>query len=66
MDFNMEYRYINYAKLIQDTKLLRESLDAIYPEDMSLTIKRIHAIHDGIISSEESELLRQYIIVAGG
>lgn len=66
MDFDMKLYYANHIKLVQNTKHLRESLDAIYPESMSLMLKRIRAIQDGIITPEESELLREYIIATGG
>lgn len=66
MDPYMNHHYINYAGLVQKTQSIRDSLDAIYPESMSLTIKRIRAIQDGLISHEESDLLKEYSIITGG
>lgn len=61
MDILNEIHYRKFAKLSEDTKSIRAVLADIYP-DCDLVDQRIRAIKDGLITHEEAELLRQYII----
>ena len=56
-----EIYYRNFVKLSEDTQNIRTTLANIYP-DCDLVDQRIRAIKDGLVTHEEAELLRQYII----
>lgn len=65
---NAQNFFITYAdclEIAKKTSDIRKVLDEIYP-NFSLTRQRLKVIEDGIITRDESELLRQYIVINNG
>ncbi len=65
---NAQNFFITYAdclEIAKKTSDIRKVLDEVYP-NFSLTRQRLKAIEDGIITRDESELLRQYIVINNG
>lgn len=65
---NAQNFFITYAdclEIAKKTSDIRKVLDEVYP-NFSLTRQCLKAIEDGIITRDESELLRQYIVINNG
>lgn len=65
---NAQNFFITYAdclEIAKKTSDIRKVLDEIYP-NLSLIRQRLMAEEDGIITQDESELLRQYIVINNG
>lgn len=65
---NAQNFFITYAdclEIAKKTSDIRKVLDEIYP-NLSLIRQRLMAEEDGIITQDESELLRQYIVLNNG
>lgn len=60
--------FITYADCLEIAKKtydIRKILNELYP-NLSLIRQRLKAEEDGIITQDESELLRQYIVINNG
>jgi hypothetical protein len=65
---NAQNFFITYAdclEIAKKTSDIRKVLDEIYP-NLSLIRQRLMAEEDGIITQDESELLRHYIVINNG
>lgn len=65
---NAQNFFITYADCLEITKKtsdIRKILNELYP-NLSLIRQRLKAEEDGIITQDESELLRQYIVINNG
>lgn len=65
---NAQNFFITYAdclEIAKKTSDIRKVLDEVYP-NLSLIRQRLKAEEDGIITQDESELLRQYIVINNG
>lgn len=65
---NAQNFFITYADCLEITKKtsdIRKILNELYP-NLSLIRQRLKAGEDGIITQDESELLRQYIVINNG
>jgi hypothetical protein len=65
---NAQNFFITYAdclEIAKKTSDIRKVLNEIYP-NLSLIRQRLMAEEDGIITQDESELLRQYIVINNG
>lgn len=62
---NAQNFFITYAdclEIAKKTSDIRKILNELYP-NLSLIRQRLKAEEDGIITQDESELLRQYIVI---
>jgi hypothetical protein len=55
-----------YGGIIKSTKIVFSKQGKVTYRNFSLTRQRLKAIEDGIITRDESELLRQYIVINNG
>jgi hypothetical protein len=65
---NAQNFFITYAdclEIAKKTSDIRKILNELYP-NLSLIRQRLKAEEDGIITQDESELLRQYIVINNG
>lgn len=65
---NAQNFFITYAdclEIAKKTSDIRKILNELYP-NLSLIRQRLKAEKDGIITQDESELLRQYIVINNG
>lgn len=65
---NAQKFFITYAdclEIAKKTSDIRKILNELYP-NLSLIRQRLKAEEDGIITQDESELLRQYIVINNG
>lgn len=65
---NAQNFFITYAdclEIAKKTSDIRKILNELYP-NLSLIRQRLKAAEDGIITQDESELLRQYIVINNG
>lgn len=65
---NAQNFFITYAdclEIAKKTSDIRKVLNEIYP-NLSLIRQRLMAEENGIITQDESELLRQYIVINNG
>lgn len=65
---NAQNFFITYAdclEIAKKTSDIQKVLDEVYP-NLSLIRQRLKAEEDGIITQDESELLRQYIVINNG
>ena len=65
---NAQNFFITYAdclEIVKKTSDIRKILNELYP-NLSLIRQRLKAEEDGIITQDESELLRQYIVINNG
>lgn len=65
---NAQNFFITYAdclEIAKKTSDIRKILNELYP-NLSLIRQRLKAKEDGIITQDESELLRQYIVINNG
>lgn len=65
---NAQSFFITYAdclEIAKKTSDIRKILNELYP-NLSLIRQRLKAEEDGIITQDESELLRQYIVINNG
>lgn len=65
---NAQNFFITYAdclEIAKKTSDIRKILNELYP-NLSLIRQRLKAEEDSIITQDESELLRQYIVINNG
>lgn len=65
---NAQNFFVTYAdclEIAKKTSDIRKILNELYP-NLSLIRQRLKANEDGIITQDESELLRQYIVINNG
>lgn len=65
---NTQNFFVTYAdclEIAKKTSDIRKILNELYP-NLSLIRQRLKANEDGIITQDESELLRQYIVINNG
>ena len=59
------FTYADCERIAKETSDIRKILNEFYP-DLSLIRQRLKAWEDGILTHEEMELLRQYIVLNNG
>lgn len=62
---NFFITYADCLEIAKKTSDIRKILNELYP-NLSLIRQRLKAEEDGIITQDESELLRQYIVINNG